>query len=68
MSYSQATMPSNASALSEPIQLIGHVTGDNTDSASWHHKITPNGYALIIILGSVTALWLLGGAFSSVRA
>ena len=53
---------------SGPINLVGHVTGDNTDTGKWHRNITPNGYALTIIGGAVVALWLLGGAFRTVRA
>mgnify|MGYP006274511317 CR=1 FL=1 len=57
-----------ASVESEPINLIGHVTGDNTDDGAWHRGISSNHYALLIIGGSVGLLWLLGGTFRSVRA
>lgn len=60
--------PITGAGNSEPVNLIGHVTGDNTDPGLWHRKISPNGYALGIIGGAVAALWLLGGAFRSVRA
>jgi hypothetical protein len=60
-------MPSGGTG-TEPITLIGHVTGDNTDSGKWHKNMSPNHYAIVIILGSVVSLWLLGGAFRSVRS
>ena len=55
-------------AASQPVNLIGHVTGDNTDSGSWHRSVAPNHYAFLIIGGSLGLLWLLGGAFRTVRA
>ena len=61
-------LPGSAGEANEPINLIGHVTGDNTDSGAFHRNISPNHYAWAILLGSVAALWLLGGAFREVRS